>query len=79
MDHDMKQIAEPIGITCKSDGTIDLRVRSTVFTDDMYRHERYPREWDLTKELLEITDPVHIMARLGLTRAEYDHWMAQLN
>ncbi|RLI53073.1 MAG: hypothetical protein DRP09_16580 [Candidatus Thorarchaeota archaeon] len=79
MEHNnLKQIAEVVGTVEQPDGTVNLHVRSTMFGEDHPQIHRYPREWELSKELLDITDPVHIMARLGLTDSEYDHWMAQL-
>lgn len=79
MKHDnLKQIAEVVGVTKKEDGTVDLHVRSTIFDKDNPLTKRYPHEWDLSKELLDITDSKHIKARLGLTEDEYQHWMGQL-
>ena len=78
MEHEMKQIAKPVGVTIQDDGTTALRVRSTIYDKDSPIARRYPPEWDLSKELLEITDKSHIMARLGLTEDEYGYWMGQL-
>jgi len=78
MKHEMKQIAKPVGIVKRDDGSIDLKVRSTIFDETDPIARRYPTEWDLSKEMLDITDKEHIKARLGLTDETYQYWMDQL-
>ena len=78
MEHKLKQIAKPIGVMKQEDGTIDLKVRSTIFDENDPITKRYPPEWCLSKEMLDITDKEHVKARLGLTDETYSYWMGQL-